>query len=127
MRQIDEYSHGIVKDRNRLYWEDFKRMPSPCPPRDEQVQISDTIDRVTQNLTDAMCRTKDEIELLREYHTRLIADVVTGKLDVRVAAARLPDEADELYPIVETDTSIEWEEDADVVETAAVRAHEAKD
>ncbi|TAL82284.1 MAG: restriction endonuclease subunit S, partial [Candidimonas sp.] len=31
-----------------------------------------------------------EIELLREYQTRLIADVVTGKLDVREAAARLP-------------------------------------
>ena len=31
-----------------------------------------------------------EIDLLREYRTRLIADVVTGKLDVREAAARLP-------------------------------------
>jgi len=34
-----------------------------------------------------------EIELLREYRTRLVADVVTGKLDVREAALRLPDEA----------------------------------
>ena len=34
-----------------------------------------------------------EISLLREYRTRLIADVVTGKLDVREAAVRLPDEA----------------------------------
>ena len=31
--------------------------------------------------------------LLREYRTRLIADVVTGKLDVREAAARLPEDA----------------------------------
>ena len=31
--------------------------------------------------------------LLREYRTRLIADVVTGKLDVREAAARLLEEA----------------------------------
>ena len=36
-----------------------------------------------------------EIALLREYRTRLIADVVTGKLDVREAAAQLPDEVDE--------------------------------
>ena len=35
-----------------------------------------------------------EISLLREYRTRLIADVVTGKLDVREAAARLPPEPD---------------------------------
>ena len=36
--------------------------------------------------------TQRDITLLREYHTRLIADVVTGKLDVRQAAALLPDE-----------------------------------
>ena len=29
---------------------------------------------------------------MREYRTRLVADVVTGKLDVREAAARLPEE-----------------------------------
>ena len=29
----------------------------------------------------------------REYRTRLVADVVTGKLDVREAPERLPDEA----------------------------------
>ena len=36
-----------------------------------------------------------EIALLREYRTRLIADVVTGKLDVRAAAAALPEEGEE--------------------------------
>ena len=36
------------------------------------------------------------MDLLREYRTRLIADVVTGKLDVREAAARLPDEEREI-------------------------------
>ena len=30
--EVDGYSRGIVKDRNRLYWEDFKRMPSCVPP-----------------------------------------------------------------------------------------------
>ncbi len=39
----------------------------------------------------------------REYRTRLIADVVTGKLDVREAAARLPDEVDEPEPLDELD------------------------
>ena len=41
--------------------------------------------------------------LAREYRTRLIADVVTGKLDVRAAAARLPDEVEELEPLDEAD------------------------
>lgn len=37
---------------------------------------------------------ESEISLLREYRTRLIADVVTGRLDVREAAVQLPDETD---------------------------------
>ncbi len=35
---------------------------------------------------------------MREYRTRLIADVVTGKLDVRAAAAALPNEVAALEP-----------------------------
>jgi type I restriction enzyme S subunit len=59
-----------------------------------------------------------EIELLREYHSRLIADVVTGKLDVRTAAADLPELAGEPDAIGLSE-EIEDEEDPldDVVET----------
>ena len=49
----------------------------------------------------AIDRARRQIELLQEYRTRLIADVVTGKLDVREAAAQLPDEADDQDPIEE--------------------------
>ena len=42
-----------------------------------------------------LTRVQREISLLREYRTRLIADVVTGKLDVRAAAAALPEEGEE--------------------------------
>ena len=51
-------------------------------------------------LKDAIiAQARRQIELLQEYRSRLIADVVTGKLDVRDAAAQLPDEADEEGPI----------------------------
>ena len=40
---------------------------------------------------------------MRQYRTRLIADVVTRKLDVSEAAAHLPDEPDELEPLHEID------------------------
>ena len=46
----------------------------------------------TLPLTTTISRLEREIELLREYQTRIVADVVTGKLDVREAAARLPEE-----------------------------------
>ena len=40
----------------------------------------------------AIANSSRQIDLLKEYRTRLIADVVTGKIDVREAAARLPEE-----------------------------------
>ena len=91
MAEVDKYSRGIVKDRNRLYWEDFKQMPSPRPPLYEQTDIVAYLDKTTTDIDTAISRARRQIELLQEYRTRLIADVVTGKLDVREAAANLPD------------------------------------
>jgi len=39
MSEIDNCSRGIVKDRNRLYWDQFKQILSPCPPVGEQAAI----------------------------------------------------------------------------------------
>jgi len=63
------------------------------PPLKEQRAIVSYIESETGGLHTAITRLEREIELLREYRTRLVADVVTGKLDVREAAARLPEEA----------------------------------
>ena len=52
-----------------------------------------------------------EIALLREYRTRLIADVVTGKFDVRETAAQLPDEVEDPEPLGETDAVTDGEEE----------------
>lgn len=62
------------------------------PPFDEQLRIVAAVEGETRQLNLAIARLEREIELLREYRTRLIADIVTGKLDVRKAAARLADE-----------------------------------
>ena len=85
----------------RLYWEDFKLMPTPCPPLHEQVLIADAIDQSMATLNDCAKSIRCQIELVEEYRARLIADVVTGKLDVREAAAQLPDEADHQGPVEE--------------------------
>lgn len=65
------------------------------PPRPEQEQIVKALDEQLATLNTAVVQTLNEIGLVREYGTRLITDVVTGKLDVREAAANLPDEIDE--------------------------------
>ena len=91
-QQVNRQSTGIVSDRNRLYWDAFKQMTNVALPASEQQAIVDFIHLETRDLSTAKTRLEREIELLREYRTRLVADVVTGKLDVREAASRLPDE-----------------------------------
>jgi type I restriction enzyme S subunit len=77
----------------------LKGVPILLPPVNEQRQLVQTTASLTQAILHAIGNAKGEIYLLREYRTRLIADVVTGKLDVREAALRLPDEADEPEPL----------------------------
>lgn len=60
------------------------------PKVDEQGRILTALNEETRPVNSAIARLEREIELLREYRTRLVADVVAGKLDVRPAAAKLP-------------------------------------
>ena len=59
------------------------------PPISEQTSIVAYLDKATADIDVAIDRARREIELLGEYRTRLIADVVTGKVDVREATAEL--------------------------------------
>ncbi len=83
------------------------------PPLGEQARILYSVRAKTASLAAAILSTQREIALLREYRTRLIADVVTGKLDVREAAARLPEETDasELPDEIEDDAEEAAEEE----------------
>ena len=115
MAEVDKCSRGIVKDRNRLYWEDFKRMPSCYPPPIEQVEIADAIEDACCRIDAGIHRVRQEMALLRELRARLIADVVTGKLDVRETAARLPDEREDPEPLDDVeDDSVAHEPAADL-------------
>jgi type I restriction enzyme, S subunit len=67
------------------------------------------IDSQCNEVNATIGRAQRKISLLREYRTRLIADVVTGKLDVREAAARLPEED----PLRDFATSRDAEPDAE--------------
>ena len=126
MAEVDKYSHGIVKDRNRLYWEDFKQMPTPYPPPDEQGCIVRYLDKTTAAIAIATDRAHRQIDLLREYRTRLIADVVTGKIDVREEEARLPevdplaDEFDALTTQAAATGMMELEEATETLEGLAM-------
>lgn len=101
---IDEYtcrSTGIRSSRLRLYPDRFLTIPVLCPPVEEQQEIIGGVGEATRDLDAAIAATLREIELLLEYRTRLIADVVTGRRDVRAEAADLPDvDPDELNSVL---------------------------
>jgi len=76
----------------------------------EQQAIVRWIEASSASLTGAIDKAGREVALLHEYRTRLIADVVTGKLDVREAAARLPQEAEGPGPLDELSADAEGDE-----------------
>ena len=67
----------------------LQNFPVALPPLSEQAAIVSYLDKATADIDAAIDRARREIELLGEYRTRLIADVVTGKVDVREAAGEL--------------------------------------
>ena len=101
---IDEAGHGT----RRLPMERWRELPMAMPPPSEQTAIVEHLNKETAHIDSAIARARRQFELLQEYRTRLVADVITGKLDVREAAALLPDESEDEDPIDE-DNSLEEE------------------
>ena len=65
----------------------FRSFHVCVPPLAEQAAIAAYLDKQTAAIDAAITRAQREIDLLSEYRTRLIADVVTGQVDVREVAA----------------------------------------
>ena len=65
----------------------LQNFPFTLPPINEQVAIIEYLDKVTADIDVTIDRARRQVGLMQEYRTRLIADVVTGKLDVRDTAA----------------------------------------
>lgn len=87
-RQFKTSEYGGTKQGLGLG--DVKNVFVVVPPLKEQREIVTQLDGAVEAFQLAISRLHREIDLLREYRTRLVADVVTGQLDVRAAAAALP-------------------------------------
>lgn len=87
--QIDEAKSGVgIEHFGPTH---LKRMFIALPPVSEQKRI---VDRLMDQLAqyDTLSRAVHaQIALLSEFRTRIVADVVTGKYDVREAARSLPE------------------------------------
>ena len=94
----------------------IKAIPMIVPPLDVQDAIVAHIKKATATISATIKDAQHEITLIQEFRTCLIADVVTGQLDVRALAATLPEIADAtpLDDLIDSDEgNDETNEDAD--------------
>lgn len=82
--EVNKYSHGIVVDRNRLYWDEFKQMPSTFPPKNEQQTIANFLDSYSHMARHFIKEKRKLIKLLEEYKQVIIHRAVTRGLDPTV-------------------------------------------
>jgi type I restriction enzyme S subunit len=94
-RHVEEQAGGII-GLVHVTKPELGSVFVPIAPKTEAEGLAREIDSATVEVGRVISRLEREITLLREYRARLVADVVTGKLDVREAVMRLPDE--ELLP-----------------------------
>ena len=78
-----------------IYISNLKNVTVGLPPLSEQKAIGRYLGSINSALDSAISNGQQEIELLKEYHARLITDVVTGKVDVR-KVADMPGEVEQL-------------------------------
>ncbi len=111
----EQYMTGAA-GQQRIPSDFVKNYPIGLPPIDEQLVILEYIQAKSAEIDLAITRAEREIELMREYRTRLISDVVTGQVDVR--GIEVPEVAeDELLALAEdtaeTDEVIDDEGEVD--------------
>lgn len=73
----------FIRDGQDLRYSNFVKVDLPLIPASEQEEVADYIEQETAKIDRAIPVLEKEIELLKEYRTRLISDVVTGQMDVR--------------------------------------------
>jgi type I restriction enzyme S subunit len=84
-----------------LSLDDVGNYPVLTPPLNEQADLVAWMDSHLAEVEQLIERRRGAVALLHEFRIRLISDVVTGKLDVREAAANLPGDPDADDPALE--------------------------
>jgi type I restriction enzyme S subunit len=100
----------------RINVADIRNLLVPIPPLEEQNTISSYLDEQVHQNDSCIKGIESGIQRIYEYKSKLIADVVTGKLDVREAAAHL---SEEIEPLEEGEVSPEDLDEQDDLEPAA--------
>ena len=78
---LNQYSNAAAQPG--LSVEYVVNLPAYLPSQEKQTEIAKWLDKISDQIDTIIAKLNDELALLYEYRTRLISDVVTGKLDVR--------------------------------------------
>ncbi|MEF3310078.1 restriction endonuclease subunit S [Paenibacillus sp. GYB004] len=84
MNEVNKYSRGIVSDRNRLYWDQFKQMPSLFPPSIEQKKIADFLDNHGRKVSRLIRIKKRQVRLFSELKQAIIKKAVTRGINSEI-------------------------------------------
>ena len=83
---VDQYlviSRGVGSIQRNLYWSALKRVGVPIPSKKEQMEIVEYLDGLNNKFDATIKKLTEEVAVLEEYKNKIIADTVTGKIDVR--------------------------------------------
>lgn len=81
MQNVNQYIK--INTQGNVGMESIRNVKIPIPPIEEQQQIVAYLDEQRKKIDSAIANKQKQIETLQELKTRLISDVVTGKIDVR--------------------------------------------
>ena len=96
----DSLTHKMKEYTKEQYKTEFY-----LPSYKEQKSIVAHIEQETATIDTAISRAEREIDLMREYRDRLIADVITGKIDVR--GIEVPEIAEDHLALDECSDSVD--------------------
>lgn len=103
---VDQYlviSRGVGSIQRNLYWSALKRVVVPIPSKKGQMEIVEYLDGLNNKFDDTIKKLTEEVAVLEEYKNKIIADTVTGKIDVR--GIEIPE-----YEFVDEDTDADNED-----------------
>lgn len=82
-KTLSSKATGTSPSMKNISKDDFLTLPVPYAPFIEQCEIAKYLSTEAEKVDEIISKFQKEIELLNEYKTALISEVVTGKIDIR--------------------------------------------
>ncbi len=82
-KALSSRATGTSSSMKNISKDDFLTLQIPYCPLEEQNEIAEFLLIEASRVDEIILKAKQEIELLKEYKTALISEVITGKVDVR--------------------------------------------